>query len=77
MGTGSDQTRRGRFIAVLIAGVSVIWVGAQALGNTLGWSHRTLAFFDLVALAGFGVALWLIYGLWRASRNNMGPDAKD
>jgi hypothetical protein len=72
-----DQTRRGRIIAVLIAGVGMAWIAILALGDTLGWSQRTLAFFDLAALAGFTMALWLIYGLWRASRNNKGPDAKD
>ena len=70
MAQDSDQTRRGRQIAILIAANAMIWVGVLALGETLGWSQRALAFFDLAALAGFAFALWLLFGLWRARRNN-------
>lgn len=66
----SDQARRGRFIALLIVVTAMIWVTVLALGDTLGWSQRTLAFFDLAALAGFAMAMWLLFGLWRMRRNN-------
>ena len=65
-----DQSRRGRQIALLIAGVAIGWVLANALGGILDWSHRTRAFFDLAAGGGFVMALWMLYGLWRASRQN-------
>ncbi len=64
------QARRGRQIALLIAAVGVLYVAITALGASLGWSHRTMALFDLAALAGFAMAIWMIYGLWRARQNN-------
>ncbi|WP_323036512.1 DUF5337 domain-containing protein [Pararhodobacter sp.] len=77
MNDESKQVRRGRIVAVMIAGIGLGWIGVLALGDALGWSQRTLAFFDLAALAGFGMALWLVYGIWRSRRNSEGPDAKD
>lgn len=77
MNDTSEQARRGRFVAILIVGVALGWIGILALGDELGWSQRTLAFFDLAALAGFGMALWLIYGIWRSRQDNKGPESKD
>ncbi len=65
MAGGTDLERRGRRIALLIAGIGVAWIAVTALGAALDWSQRLRAFFDLAALAGFGYALWQIYGLWR------------
>lgn len=65
-----DQERRGRVIALVIAGTGLLWLTLLALGNSLDWSQRTLAFFDLAALAGFTWGLWLLFGLWRARRKN-------
>jgi len=64
----SDLARRGRVIALVIALSAVIWVLALALGDHFGWSQRTLALFDLAALAGFAFGLWLLFGLWRLRR---------
>lgn len=58
--------RQGRITALVIAGVGLFWIGATALGSALDWSQRTRALFDLAALAGFGLAIWMIYQLWRA-----------
>ncbi|MCR8546264.1 DUF5337 domain-containing protein [Salipiger sp. P9] len=69
----SDQdrhTRQGRIIALVIAGTGLAWIAATVAGETLGWSQRTRAFFDLAALAGFGTAIWMIYGLWRARQKD-------
>lgn len=67
MGTDrqSRQAREGRKIALVIAGVGLFWIAMTALGGALGWTMRTRALFDLAALAGFGLALWMIFGLWR------------
>lgn len=64
----SDLARRGRVIALVIALSAVLWVLVLALGKELGWSQRTLALFDLAALAGFAFGLWLLFGLWRLRR---------
>lgn len=77
MAEQSDQARRGRVIALVICITALTWIAALALGNSLGWSQRTLAFFDLAALAGFAMALWLLFGLWRARQDNKAPEAKD
>ena len=65
-----DQSRRGRQIALLIVAVAIGWVLVNALGGIFGWSQRARAFFDLAAGGGFVMALWMLYGLWRASRQN-------
>lgn len=64
----SDLARRGRVVALVITLSAVLWVLALALGDEMGWSQRTLALFDLAALAGFVFGLWLLFGLWRARR---------
>lgn len=54
----------------MIAGLGLAWIALTSLGAALDWSQRTRAFFDLAVLAGFGMAIWMIYGLWRDSRND-------
>ncbi|CUH80292.1 DUF5337 domain-containing protein [Tropicibacter naphthalenivorans] len=70
MADSEELNRQGRNIGLLIAGVAVGWVAANALGAALDWSQRTRAFFDLAAGAGFLMAFWMIYGLWRARQKN-------
>jgi hypothetical protein len=64
-----DPNRTGRRLALLIAGIGLLWVLANLIGSEYGWSNRTQAVFDLVALAGFGVALVMAIGLWRARKD--------
>ncbi|MEJ6397931.1 DUF5337 domain-containing protein [Yoonia sp. 208BN28-4] len=66
----SPQGKAGQRVALLMAGVGVFWIIATLAGSELGWSHRTIALFDLAALAGFGFALWQTYLLWRARQND-------
>ncbi len=72
--TGSDDTgarsRRGRQLALIIAGTAVAYVGVQFIGASLGWSTRTLGLFDLAALAVFGWALVSAFMTWRARRDD-------
>ncbi|MCC1492307.1 DUF5337 family protein [Cognatishimia sp. F0-27] len=70
MAQNDAHDKRGRRIALVIAGVAVSWLIVTTAGAAMGWGPRALAFFDLAALAGFGVALWMVYGLWRDSRGD-------
>ena len=67
-----ELNRRGRKIALIIAGTGVFWIVITALGGALDWSQRLRALFDLLALAGFIWAVWMIYGLWRARQEHEG-----
>lgn len=60
--------QKGRRVALLIAGLGLGWIAVTALGATFDWPQRVRALFDLAILAGFGMALWLVYGLWRDSQ---------
>lgn len=64
--------RKGRVTAMVIAGTAVFWVLATLIGSQLGWSNRTQALFDLLALAGFVWAFVLIYQIWRTRQSNQG-----
>ncbi|PYG34632.1 DUF5337 domain-containing protein [Pelagimonas varians] len=61
----ANQARQGRAISLVIAGVAIGWIAMTALGQALDWTQRTRVLFDLLALAGFAMAIWMIYGLWR------------
>ncbi|MEC3860036.1 DUF5337 domain-containing protein [Mesobacterium sp. TK19101] len=65
-----NLARQGRITALVIAGVGLYWIGVTALGSWLDWTQRTRALFDLLALAGFGTAIWMVYGLWRARQKD-------
>ena len=65
-----DRSRRGRRIALVIAATGTLYVLLTVYGASAGWTHRTFAFFDLAAIAGFAFAIWMIYGLWRDGRKN-------
>ncbi|WP_292288032.1 DUF5337 domain-containing protein [Marivita sp.] len=66
----SEESRTGQRVALFIAGIGLFWILVTALGAQYGWSQRTRALFDLVALAGFGAGLWMTYKLWRARQND-------
>ncbi len=58
----------GRRAALVLAAVGVFWIVVTAMGSELGWPTRVRALFDLLALAGFGVALYLTWQVWRLRR---------
>ena len=64
--------RKGRVTAMVIAGTAVLWVLATFIGGEMGWSNRTRALFDLLALAGVTWAFVLIYQIWRTRQSNQG-----
>ncbi|EET48757.1 DUF5337 domain-containing protein [Thalassobium sp. R2A62] len=65
----SETSRIGRRIAVVIAGTGLFWIGATWIGGQMGLSLRVRALFDLIALAGFGWALWMTYRIWRSRQD--------
>jgi hypothetical protein len=58
----------GRQAALVLAGVGLFWVVTTWAGEAWGWSLRVRALVDLFALAGFGVALYLTWQVWRIRR---------
>lgn len=58
--------------AIVIAATAVIWVTASWAGARYGWSMRSRALFDLLALAGFAFALVTTFRLWRARQKDEG-----
>jgi hypothetical protein len=65
----TDTGKAGRRLALVIAATGIGWVLANLIGDEYGWSNRTRALFDLLALAGFGVAFVIAIGLWRARKD--------
>ncbi|GAA4223730.1 DUF5337 domain-containing protein [Sagittula sp. NFXS13] len=72
MADREELNRRGRKVALTIAGVGLFWIAVTALGQALDWTQSLRALLDLVALAGFIWAIWMIYGLWRARQEHEG-----
>ena len=64
--------RKGRVTALVIAATGVFWILASLIGAEMGWSMRTRALFDLIALAGFILAIVMIYQIWRARQKDQG-----
>jgi threonine/homoserine/homoserine lactone efflux protein len=68
----TSKAMSGQRTALFLAGVGVFWIVATWAGSSLGLSMRLRALFDLIALAGFGWALWMTYGIWRSSQKDKG-----
>ncbi len=71
-GTKQSQARRGRVVALVIVGTAAFWVLGLYIGNKIGLSQRWLGLIDLFALAGFVLAIVMIWQIWRARRDNEG-----
>ena len=63
-----DQRRDIRLVALVIAGVMLLWMGAQVVGADMGWPLKYTLLVDLAALAGFIWALVVTYQIWRKRR---------
>ena len=75
MSTDPDDkalARQGRMAGLVAAATGLFWVGAIWAGNEWGWTQRTRALFDLVALAGFAFVLIVTFRIWRARRKDEG-----
>lgn len=73
MDTEQDKAiaRKGRHIALVIAGTMVAWLAMTLfIGPALGLPGRYALLFDLAALAGFIYAVINILQLWRMRQNS-------
>lgn len=66
----TELARKGRKVALVIAVTGVFWVAATFIGGKMGLDMRMRALFDLIALAGFILAIAMIYQIWRARQND-------
>lgn len=62
--------RQARMVALVIAGTTLLWLGAQWLGGRVGLDGSFVILFDLAALAGFFWALVVTYQIWRKRRED-------
>jgi hypothetical protein len=62
--------RRRRRAGRVIAGTGMLWVLFGLIAQKEGFTQQVRLIFDLVALAGFGLAFWLIWLSWRAGRED-------
>ena len=72
-GPGDQRiARKGRIVALIIAGTAVFWVLAMLVGAEYELSQRVRALFDLIAMGGFVLALIMIFQIWRARQGSKG-----
>lgn len=57
--------QRGRQAAIVLVVTGLFWILTTWMGARMGLDNRTRGLFDLIALAGFGYALWLTWQVWR------------
>ena len=64
--------RKGRHVALVIAGTMALWLALQFLAPALGLPGRYALLFDFAALAAFLYAGVNIFQIWRARQQNQG-----
>ncbi|WP_457648629.1 DUF5337 domain-containing protein [Profundibacter sp.] len=64
--------RKSRMVAVVIAVVVVLWMGAQWVGGQVGLDPKFAFLFDLAALAAFFWTMIVTYQIWRTRRDSRG-----
>jgi len=62
--------RKSRMVAVVIAVVVVLWMGAQWIGGQVGLDPKFAFLFDLAALAAFFWTMIVTYQIWRTRRDS-------
>lgn len=60
--TERAYARKGRTVALVIAGTMIVWLGGTTLVAAMGWPARYVFLFDLAALAAF---VWIFAVLWQ------------
>ncbi len=63
-------SKKGRLAGLVIAGTGVFWVLITLIGEKEGFSVQLRLVFDVLALLGFIFGFWLIYQIWRDSRDS-------
>ena len=64
--------RKSRMVAVVIAVVVALWMGAQWVGGQIGLDPKFAFLFDLAALAAFFWTMIVTYQIWRTRRDSRG-----
>ncbi|WP_127112433.1 DUF5337 domain-containing protein [Shimia sediminis] len=70
--TEQELARKGRMVALVIAGSMVLWMAAQFIGKAAGLPGRYALLFDFAAIAALVWALVNIFQIWRARRATQG-----
>lgn len=70
--TEQQMARKGRLVALVIAGTMLIWMAAQVVGKAAGLPGRYALLFDFAAVAALVWALVNIYQIWRARQGMQG-----
>lgn len=64
--------KKGRTVALVIAGAMILWLAAQWLGGQLGLPGRYALLFDFAAIAALIWALVVTMQIRRERRDNQG-----
>ncbi len=70
--TEQQLARKGRMVALVIAGSMLGWMVVQWVGNQAGLPGRYALLFDFAALGALIWALVNIYQIWRARQKAEG-----
>ena len=70
--TDEQLARKGRIVALVIAGSIVLWLAAQLIGKAVGLPGRYALLFDFAAIAALVWALVNIFQIWRARQATQG-----
>lgn len=66
--------KKGRVVALVIAGAMTLWIGGQFLRSELELPLRFAFLIDFMAIAAFVWALVVILQIWRARQDGNGRD---
>ncbi|WP_372885975.1 DUF5337 domain-containing protein [Shimia sp.] len=70
--TEQQQARKGRIVALVIAGTMLLWIAAQFVGRAAGLPGRYALLFDFAAIAALIWALVNIFQIWRGRQGTQG-----
>jgi len=62
--------RKGRMLALVVAGAMALWIGGQALRSALEMPLRYAFLIDFMAIAAFVWALVVATQVWRARQQS-------